>query len=304
MEAKIRWLVGRMESDIPLGTHRSNQGSYDDEIKQFLLSATEGATKGLVLESVNTVSFVSNLTNPIYTISSALGYPIGGLPYIEHGPSWTEGEVSDNEDVAYLGYWVGTFVTPLIAVKLLNVISKSAVMSRAAGSVRGSQLLSRLRLPSASHVRLSAQERIQATREQLMNFLRTADKADAADDAAVVMRAPAAGQKLLSSESQRLIAQSVDDVFLGVIDNAGNVQLFRAGGPGSALPTGHSDLVRQGLVPKGAQGFSIHVSNGRVTTFVRNSVLNKTPDFNLQQPLVDKIVAEFPMTSKPVITGN
>jgi len=59
-------------------------------------------------------------------------------------------------------------------------------------------------------------------------------------------------ERLVSSGARALVQQSSDEVLLGVVDKAG-VKLYRAGGPGSGCPSGHVDLVSQGLVPEGAR---------------------------------------------------
>ena len=110
---------------------------------------------------------------------------------------------------------------------------------------------------------------------------------------------------MISSGAQRVISQSADDVYLGVVDDAGHVRFYQAGGTGTGLPSGHADLVARGLVSRGSQGFSIHVSHGRVTTFVRNSALNSAANaYNLSESLSTRILRELPTVQNLTVLGN
>jgi len=74
----------------------------------------------------------------------------------------------------------------------------------------------------------------------------------------------------LSSTTQATLAGTQNGVLLGTVEN-GQINLFQSG-VGQIM--GHSDLVNAGLVSPGAQGFSIGLESGKVTTLWQNSILN------------------------------
>ncbi len=108
---------------------------------------------------------------------------------------------------------------------------------------------------------------------------------------------------IVGDEARQLVAESLDDALLGVVDKAGHVSFFRGGPPGSGLPSGHIDLVDWGIVEKGTRGFSVVVRDGKVTHFLRNSILN-SGDFNLPKAMVDEILEQIPKIVDVVITGS
>ena len=74
----------------------------------------------------------------------------------------------------------------------------------------------------------------------------------------------------LTAGAQQTLAGTQNGVLLGTVEN-GQINLFQSG-VGQIM--GHSDLVNAGLVSPGAQGFSIGLESGQVTTLWQNSILN------------------------------
>jgi RHS repeat-associated protein len=74
----------------------------------------------------------------------------------------------------------------------------------------------------------------------------------------------------LASGAQQTLAGTQNGVLLGTLEN-GQVNLFQAA---AGQIEGHADLLNAGLVSPGAQGFSIGVQSGQVTTIFQNSILN------------------------------
>jgi RHS repeat-associated protein len=74
----------------------------------------------------------------------------------------------------------------------------------------------------------------------------------------------------LTSGAQQTLAGTQNGILIGTVEN-GQVNLFETA---AGQIEGHSDLLGQGLISPGAQGFSIGVVNGQVTTIFQNSILN------------------------------
>jgi len=86
-----------------------------------------------------------------------------------------------------------------------------------------------------------------------------------------------AGLKLSDNVSQ-LFKGVKNDYFLGVVEGQ-NIKLFKAA---QGQIEHHGQLLQQGMVQRGAQGFSVVVKDGQVVAIIRNSQLNDgMPDFNL-----------------------
>jgi hypothetical protein len=82
----------------------------------------------------------------------------------------------------------------------------------------------------------------------------------------------------VTTASTELITATTDGVLLGVVDDAGVIQLFKSG-PGIFINgveiLGHADLVAAGVVRQGAvEGFSVAVQSGQVVKIFVNSYLN------------------------------
>ena len=102
----------------------------------------------------------------------------------------------------------------------------------------------------------------------------------------------------LSDDIPELLAQVGDegDVFLGVIGEDGIVRLYRSGPPSSGLPSGHQDLLNQGIITTASRGFSIGVKNGEVVVIHTDSMLNSLDDgFRISQEFLDFIKENIPM---------
>jgi len=94
----------------------------------------------------------------------------------------------------------------------------------------------------------------------------------------------------IADGSKELIANSADDVLLGVVEN-GNVRLFKSA---AGQIEGHSDLLKQRLISSDEQGFSIGVKNGQVISIFRRSILNpKLTDWLLPVEKTKRILKEL-----------
>jgi hypothetical protein len=119
--------------------------------------------------------------------------------------------------------------------------------------------------------------------------------------AGVTLSVRLAGSGLKLAEGSRALIQGAkSEYFLGVIEN-GTVRLFK-----TALGEieHHGQLIKQGLVKAGAQGFSIVVKEGKVVVIRLNSQLNrKLPDFNIPIDTAEQILKQLGATGARIL-GN
>jgi hypothetical protein len=104
----------------------------------------------------------------------------------------------------------------------------------------------------------------------------------------------------LASDARKLIQGAKNEYFLGVVEN-GNVRLFNTA---AGQLEHHGQLIQQGLVQPGAQGFSIAVKEGEVVAIRLNSQLNTTlPGFNLPKPTAEQILKQLGAPNAKIL-GN
>jgi hypothetical protein len=94
------------------------------------------------------------------------------------------------------------------------------------------------------------------------------------------------------------IKASKNGMFLGVVEK-GEVRLFQAAAGGVE---GHADLVKAGLVSKGAEGFSVGVKNGKISFLRTASTLNSAGNnYNLSSQTLQQVQKALSVPAEKLI---
>jgi len=104
----------------------------------------------------------------------------------------------------------------------------------------------------------------------------------------------------LTKAAQETLAATESGVLLGTIEG-GEVSLFKSA---AGQIEGHSQLLTEGLVGPGAEGFSVVMQNGQVTVLRTFSTLNSSSaNYNLSTSVVQKIVDSLRASGARIITN-
>jgi len=103
---------------------------------------------------------------------------------------------------------------------------------------------------------------------------------------------------VLIPESKQLIASTADGLLLGVVDDAGRIQVFKCGFRvvmNGVEILGHEDLAQSGAIHgQGLEGFSILVKNGRITAlFLHSKLISASNRYNIADEKIAAIIREL-----------